>query len=101
MSEAWDWGSDEVLPGSDRLRILSPEEYELLWGLPRFSQSDREVFFGLKPWEGALLRRLRTPRARAHFVLQLGYFRARQRLFVLDRDMVAEDLAYVCARHGR
>ncbi|MFT5446565.1 MAG: TnpA family transposase [Gammaproteobacteria bacterium] len=97
MSEPWDW--DEVLPRSDRLRILSPEEYELLWGLPRFSPSDREVFFGLNALETALLRRLRTPRTQAHFLLQLGYFRARQRFFALDPDTVAEDLAYVCAIH--
>ncbi|MEM6485384.1 MAG: hypothetical protein AAF662_10420 [Pseudomonadota bacterium] len=36
--------ADESLPQSDRLQILSPEEYELLWGFPRFSQSDRDLF---------------------------------------------------------
>jgi hypothetical protein len=32
------------LPRSDRLQILSPEEYELLWGFPRVTQSDRDLF---------------------------------------------------------
>jgi hypothetical protein len=35
----------EALPQSDRLQILSPDEYELLWGFPRFTQSDRDLFF--------------------------------------------------------
>jgi hypothetical protein len=35
----------DSLPQSDRLQILSPEEYELLWGFPRFTQSDRDLFF--------------------------------------------------------
>ena len=36
-----DHSDGDVLPQSDRLQILSPEEYELLWGFPRFTQSDR------------------------------------------------------------
>jgi hypothetical protein len=28
MSEPWDWDVEEALPQSDRLRILTPEEYE-------------------------------------------------------------------------
>jgi len=42
-----------ILPQSDRLQILTPEEYELLWGLPQLSQTERELFFTLSP----LLRR--------------------------------------------
>jgi hypothetical protein len=42
-----DDSAGEALPQSDRLQILSPEEYELLWGFPRFTQSDRDLFFTL------------------------------------------------------
>jgi hypothetical protein len=38
-----DHGGD-TLPQSNRLQILSPEEYELLWGFPRFTQTDRDLF---------------------------------------------------------
>jgi len=38
------YGEDDVLlPQSDRLQILLPVEYELLWGLPQFSRSFRTV----------------------------------------------------------
>jgi hypothetical protein len=33
---AYDNKEDALLPQSERLQILSPEEYELLWGMPRF-----------------------------------------------------------------
>lgn len=47
MSDPIDNNEDIFLPQSDRLHILSPEEYELLWGVPRFSQYDRDLFFTL------------------------------------------------------
>jgi len=49
-----DSGGDS-LPQSDRLEILTPEEYEFLWGFPRFTQSDRDLFFTLTaPERGAV-----------------------------------------------
>lgn len=90
---------DYLLPQSDRLQILTPEEYELLWGYPQFSDSDRAVYFQLTTRDEVALARLRTPRSRAHFLLQLGYFRARQRFFQLDMERVQDDLSYVCRHH--
>ncbi len=52
----------ETLPQSDRLQILSPEEYELLWGFPRFTQSDRDLFFTLTAPECEALLRVCSPR---------------------------------------
>ena len=97
----WDpYGDAEDLrPQSDRLQILTPEEYELLWGLPQFSTTERALFFELTPKDEAALGRLRTPRTKAHYLLQLGYFRARQRFFVPDIEQMQEDLAYVSSRH--
>ena len=44
MSDPFDNNEDIFLPQSGRLQILSLEEYELLWGIPRFSQYDRDLF---------------------------------------------------------
>ena len=79
---------DILIPHSDRLRILTPEEYELLLGGAQFSSCDREVFFGTTPREHSALARLRTPRSKAQFLLQLGYFRARQRFFKRKRPTI-------------
>jgi len=43
MAQHVDNNEDIFLPRSDRLQIPSAEEYELLWGRPRFSQSDAEI----------------------------------------------------------
>jgi len=77
MPDATTQDDDYLLPQSDRLQILTPEEYELLWGFPQFSDNDRALYFQLTPRDEGVLSRLRTPRSKAHFLLQLGYFRAR------------------------
>ena len=83
MPQIKDVTDDEILPQSERLQALSPEEYELLWGHPAFSDSDRELFFQLNSRERKYFEQLRVPRTKANFILQLGYFRARQRFFTL------------------
>lgn len=90
---------EDLLPQGNRLQILSPEEYELLWGLPQFSTSDRQLFFSLTPREQAVFDRLRTPRTQLHFLLLLGYFKARQRFFVIDEDAMSKDIDYICREH--
>jgi hypothetical protein len=37
----------DLLLQSNRLQILSSEEYEALWGLPRFTPAERDIFFSL------------------------------------------------------
>ena len=76
---------DDLFPQGNRLQILSPEEYDLLWGLPQFGRSDRQLFFALTPREQAVVERLRTPRTKLHFLLHRGYFKARQRLGPVPR----------------
>ncbi len=61
MSDTWELDDDELPPERERLQILSPEEYELFWRMPRFSAADRDLFFDLSPREEALLAHLRTP----------------------------------------
>ena len=94
-----DQTNDDILPQSERLQVLSPEEYELLWGHPVFSDSDRTLFFQLNAREQEYFDQLRTPTTRANFLLQLGYFRARQRFFVLTPARVTDDLAYLRERY--
>lgn len=98
MPEPIDGKEDIFLPQSDRLQILSAEEYEQLWGLPRFSQYDRDLFFSLTAPELEILDRLRTHRTKAHLLLQLGYFRARQLFFRFEMTTVRDDLEYLRRR---
>lgn len=90
---------DDLLPQGNRLQILSPEEYELLWGLPQFTMSERQLFFALTPREQSCYERLRTRRTKVYFLLHLGYFKARQRFYVIDIDAMSEDIAYLSKRY--
>lgn len=89
----------EALPRSDCLQILSPEEYEQLWGFPRFTQSDRDLFFTLTAPEREALEQRRSVRTKIHFLLHPGYFRARQRFFHFELPAVRDDVDYLRRRY--
>lgn len=89
----------DSLPQSDRLEILTPEEYELLWGFPRFTQSDRDLFFTLTAPERKALAQCRSIRTKIHLLLHLGYFRARQRFFRFELAVVRDDVDYLRRRY--
>ena len=89
----------DILLQSNRLQILSSEEYDALWGLPRFTQADRDIFFSLTAREREAMDKLRTTRTKLHFLLQLGYFRARQCVFRFDIMDVQDDVNYLRQRY--
>ena len=91
--------NDGFPQSGDRLQILSAEEYELLWGFPRFTQSDRDLFFTLAPPERQALEQRRSTRTKLHFLLHLGYFRARQRFFRFELPAVRDDVDYLRRRY--
>ncbi len=96
MPDPYDNTEDIFLPQRERLQILSAEEYELLWGLPRFSHADRDLFFTLNRREEEMLARLRTTRTKLHFLLQLGYFRVRQRFFFALMSIPCGTISPIC-----
>lgn len=84
---------------SKRLVILSPDEVEAIYALPQFSHEDRLTFFELTPPEETLLADLGTVTSKIIFILQLGYFKARQRLYTFNRSDVELDMRYIYQRY--
>ncbi len=82
-----------------RLRILDDEEIEALYGRPCFSADDRAEYFTVTPPEHDLLRSVRGISPQVAFLLQLGYFKAKQLFFTVRFEDVAEDVAYLLARY--
>ena len=78
-----------------RLKILEPDEIDVLYGLPVFDEEDRAAYFPLTPEERVLLSRLHGVKSRIYFILQLGYFKARQQFFVFNLQQVGRDAHYV------
>jgi TnpA family transposase len=82
-----------------RLNILDDHEIDDLYGLPRFTSDERQLYFTLTGAEQAVCRRLRSLPSQVSFILQLGYFKARQQFFTFTFAEVADDVAAVLARH--
>lgn len=84
---------------SRRLTILTVQEVDDLYGLPRFTEADRNLYFDLSPAERDLVDGVRTISVAAHLVLQLGYFKAKRQFFVYSLDAVTDDLGHVIHRN--
>ena len=74
-----------------RLRILSDDEIEAIYGIPRFTHEERIEYFSLSPSEKAMLEQLHSIKSRIYFILQLGYFKARHLFFAFGIREVYED----------
>jgi hypothetical protein len=85
-------------PGK-RIAILSRDEIETLYGRPRFTQDERGEYFSLSPAEQAVLEQLRFINAKVYFILQLGYFKARNMFFVFEPPEATEDIRFIRERY--
>ena len=82
-------------PRARRLRILSEEEIEALYGLPHFSEDERPEYFSLAPAEKRALDQLHSMNSRIYFLLQLGYFKSHHLFFVFGLPEVEADARYI------
>jgi uncharacterized protein YdeI (YjbR/CyaY-like superfamily) len=82
-----------------RLAILSQDEVQALFGLPSFSDDEREIYFSLDPDETLIFESLRQTSARLLFLLQLGYFKANYRFYSFSWEEVKADQEYLLPRY--
>jgi len=99
---------DQTTEGNDRtpgyrnrrLKILGQDEIDEIYGLPRFSDEERELYFALTPSEeAAIIEDLHSTKSKTAFILQLGYFKARRMFFIFTANDVAADLNHVADRY--
>jgi uncharacterized protein DUF4158 len=74
-------------PGK-RLTILIAKEIQTLYGLPQFTDEERDTYFALDSLEKQQLDQLRNITASVYFILQLGYFKAKKQFFVFGLQEV-------------
>lgn len=82
-----------------RLKILDDDEFKAIYGRPSFTHEDRCHYFSLSQPVKELLQRLLSIKSKAYFVLQLGYFKAKQLFFTFDLHEVEDDLQYILKQH--
>jgi TnpA family transposase len=90
--------SQEEILSAKRLRILSDEELEALYGRPRFTPDERDLYFTLTQSEQESLQLFLGVHAQLSFLLQVAYFKAKQRFFAFTLDEVEDDMQYALNR---
>lgn len=83
----------------ERIQLLSSTEVEELYSRPEFNAHEQCLYFSLSPAERAALEQFRNTRTRIHFILQLGYFKAKQQFFNFSFDEVSSDVQYIVATY--
>ncbi len=78
-----------------RIQLLSSTEVEELYARPDFNTYERSLYFSLNQAERTVLEQFRNTRTRIHFILQLGYFKAKQQFFNFSLDEVSSDVQYI------
>lgn len=87
-------------PGVKRLYLLDAAELAVLYDRPCFSDEERAFYFALTPAETVHLQTFADGAVQAFFVLQLGYFKAKQRFFSVTLADVRADLTFIVNQLG-
>ena len=84
---------------SKQLIILSEGEISRLYDLPKFDEDARLIYFELNDAEKTAMNQYNRIFTKIYFVLQLGYFKAKQLFFVIDVSKVSRDAEYIRQRY--
>jgi hypothetical protein len=73
---------------SPRIDTTDTAEYRDLYDPPHFNDNDRNYFFNLNDLETSALKQFRMVQNKAHFILLLGYFKAKPVTLTFTLGMV-------------
>lgn len=83
------------MENTKRINLLSNAEVSDLYCRPDFASYEQELYFDLSSEELVVLDNYSNARTRIYFILQLGYFKAKQQFFKFDFNEVACDVAHL------
>lgn len=78
-----------------RIQLLTASEIADLYDRPDFNEDERKLFFALTDAEKSVLHNYKNVRTRVYFILQLGYFKAKQQFFDFDFADARDDSAFI------
>jgi len=82
-----------------RLNILTQAEIGNLYSLPKFTHEERLVYFFLNHAEKEIVDTHRSYQSKLYFILQLGYFKAKNMFFVFNFSMVRDDAQHILIQY--
>ena len=83
------------MPQTKRPQLLPDAEVNDLYARPVFKAKERELYFDLDEKETTALNRYSNTRTRVYFILQLGYFKAKQQFFKFRFEDVCTDVNFI------
>jgi TnpA family transposase len=81
----------------NRIKLLSDSEIETIYSLPTFNETEKTLYFSLTDQEKAIAEKYRTVKSQVHFMLSLGYFKAKQQFYTID--LSSEDAQFILAQY--
>ena len=83
------------MSNTNRLYLLSEAEITDLYARPNFNSTEKELYFTLNNHELDALNHYSYTRTRVYFILQLGYFKAKQQFFQFKFEEVPTNIEYI------
>jgi len=82
-----------------RIHLLSTNEIADLYGRPEFNAGEQQLYFSLSKAELNALNQYTNTKTRVYFILQLGYFKAKQQFYNFDYEEAVEDTQFILNMH--
>lgn len=83
------------MDSTKRIQLLSNTEVDELYAKPAFNAHEQRLYFTLNPSERDALRQFSNTKTRIYFILQLGYFKAKQQFFNFSLEDVKDDVKFI------
>lgn len=90
---------NNVLPKKVRLTILTDDEINVIYQLPHFNHLQRQEYFSLEKTFKRELDNLVKIETRVYLILLVGYYRAKPVIPIIDLNVLASDINYICETH--
>lgn len=78
-----------------RLRILSDDDYDKLYKIPKLTDEERQFIFELDEIDKNYLNTINNTSVKINYILHLGYFRISQYFFSFTFQSVKEDVKFI------
>ena len=78
-----------------RLRILSDDDFNKLYKIPKLNDEERQVVFELDAEDKNYLNTINSIPIKINYILHLGYFRISQYFFSFTFQGVKEDVKFI------
>ena len=83
-----------------RIRLLSDDEINDLYSLPNLNAKEHDLYLTLNNKEYEIIDSSSNDITWIYFVLQLGYFKAKQQFYLFKLEDVKDDLEYILKIHN-